>query len=111
MLPFNLQNFFLVKDSRKNEHSGISPITVDLIFTFLIAHCFFMAYGMTIDAILLNLCIDYKENDGNSRPYFMNKKLKRISMKIRQKCRFVPSFELDEGMPDAERNMIPMMNP
>ncbi|XP_070508761.1 choline transporter-like protein 1 isoform X2 [Chironomus tepperi] len=95
----------LVIDSKSNELTGISPAVVDFTFTFLIAHCFFMSFGMTIDTILLNFCIDWTENDGDTKPYYMSDELKSIALKIRKNCGYKVTLRendetVDEGMLD-----------
>ncbi|KAL7012083.1 hypothetical protein ACKWTF_014618 [Chironomus riparius] len=95
-----------IVDSKASQFTAISPASVDLIFTFLIAHCFFMAYGMTIDTIFLCCCIDFKENSLESKSYFMRQEMRKILMKIRKHHGLEVSLSQDE----VTSNMMPMLD-
>ncbi|KAG4079725.1 hypothetical protein HA402_014856 [Bradysia odoriphaga] len=59
------------------------PITLSAIFAFLIIHCFMTVYEMTLDTIFICFCVDCEQNDGQSRPYFMSRKMMEVMMELK----------------------------
>ena len=59
----------------------------------MVSYCFFVAYGMIIDTLLVCFCIDCEENDGDLNPYFMINSLKIVVMKIKK-------FTMDDSTND-----------
>jgi len=54
----------------------MAPIACVFIFSYVVAHCFFSVYGMTIDTLFLCFCEDSRVNDGSpGKEYFMSKSL------------------------------------
>ena len=51
------------------------PLVLVAVASYLVAHCFLGVYGKAIDTIFMCFCIDCEQNNGNDRPYFMNKGL------------------------------------
>lgn len=54
------------------------PISIAVIFSFFIAHCFLSVFEMTVDSIMVCFCEDCYMNDGVTRPYYMNKSLMEL---------------------------------
>lgn len=69
------------------KNSGVNfiffPMTISLIFAYLIAHCFISVFEMTVDTIFICFCEDYEENDGQSKPYYMSEGLMRVMMELK----------------------------
>ncbi|XP_036368257.1 choline transporter-like protein 1 isoform X2 [Octopus sinensis] len=59
----------------ENLHYMWVPMLAICILTYFIASCFFSLYETTIDSLFVCFCEDHLINDGQSRPYFMNKGL------------------------------------
>ncbi|XP_037045587.1 choline transporter-like protein 1 isoform X2 [Bradysia coprophila] len=59
------------------------PIILSVILAFLIIHCFMTVYEMTLDTIFICFCVDCEQNDGQSRPYFMSRKMMEVMMELK----------------------------
>lgn len=59
------------------------PIVLSVILAFLIIHCFMTVYEMTLDTIFICFCVDCEQNDGQSRPYFMSRKMMETMIELK----------------------------
>jgi uncharacterized membrane protein YeaQ/YmgE (transglycosylase-associated protein family) len=70
--------------SQTNMRAFFIPLTIGIIFAFLIAHCFLSVFEMTVDTIFICFCIDCEENDGITRPYYMSEGLKKVMCEMKE---------------------------
>jgi hypothetical protein len=48
-----------------------------MILAFFVVHCFVAVFEMAVDSIFICYCVDRRENDGMSSPYYMSPKLQK----------------------------------
>lgn len=65
-------------------YSAAAPVTVLVIFAYLIVNCFMSVFDMTLNTIFICFCEDCEQNDGAARPYFMSPGLIAIMEELTQ---------------------------
>ncbi|CRK86749.1 CLUMA_CG000582, isoform A [Clunio marinus] len=59
------------------------PITLAVIFSFLVVHCFMTVFEMTLDTIFICFCEDCELNDGMTRPFFMSREMMEVMIELK----------------------------
>jgi choline transporter-like protein 2/4/5 len=58
--------------------STVFPIFVLTLLAYFVANAFLEVYNMSIDTIILNFCIDRRDNNGVDKPYYMGDSLRKF---------------------------------
>ncbi|CRK86752.1 CLUMA_CG000584, isoform A [Clunio marinus] len=84
------------------------PITLAVIFSFLVVHCFMTVFEMTLDTIFICFCEDCELNDGMTRPFFMSREMMEVMIELKSAAGGEFSFlKKDDAEGGNVRPMIP----